>query len=457
MPLRHIQLEQFSVNNDAGHIYAKGVSACIELRALEKSGNSLKSSMSTHLAAVKAAMHARRISMQQGRVAALDAGRALAIVGVVAVHLSFQFPNLPGAVTLLTHMGQYGVQLFFVISAITIFMTLEMDHARCVDARHVALRFYIKRFFRIAPLYYAAIVIYGLISYGATRSGYEHAWVLGVHGPVDILLNMLFLHALSPTAINNVVPGGWSIGVEMLFYLIAPLLFFLAMNRKRLLLATVILLALSFAITSMSECHGVLDCDVTNNSYSYFWPPVQGPCFIVGMWAWYAFRTHLTGDERVTRLKSYLYASLALGFAIVTAMLGVWLAKAHALAPLFAACSAVAFLLFVCTRSARKASTRPIMRKTQSLSMIRRCAAALGRESYGIYLWHFICVYVTFHFFEGRFKETSNETALALYGATLTAVLAASYALSRLSDRAIQGRATRLSQHLLAALDRRFD
>src|SRR6516164_6642141 len=127
--------------------------------------------------------------MDRGRVAALDAGRALAIVGVGAVHLSFQFPNLPHTVTLLARMGQYGVQLFFVISAITIFMTLEVDHARCADARHVTLRFYIKRFFRIAPLYYVAIAVYGLISYGAMHSGFERAWVLGAHGPVDVLLN----------------------------------------------------------------------------------------------------------------------------------------------------------------------------------------------------------------------------------------------------------------------------
>jgi peptidoglycan/LPS O-acetylase OafA/YrhL len=392
--------------------------------------------------------------MDKGRVAALDAGRALAIVGVVAVHLSFQFPNLPGTVTLIARMGQYGVQLFFVISAITIFMTLEVDHARCADARHVTLRFYIKRFFRIAPMYYAAIAVYGLISYGATRSGIERAWILGAHGPMDVLLNLVFLHALSPTAINNVVPGGWSIGVEMLFYLIAPLLFFLAMNRARLLLATVLLLGLSYAVMSMADCNGTLDCNVANNTFSYFWPPVQGPCFIVGMWAWYAFRSHLMGASDVTRRVTWLYFSLALGFALTTGALGVWLDKAHALAPVFAACSAVAFLLFVCSRHARKFRDKAHVAPRNTL--FRRCAGALGRESYGIYLWHFICVYATFHFFDRSFGEKNGETSLALFGATLIAVLVASYVLSRVSDKLIQGRATRLSRRLLASVDRRF-
>jgi hypothetical protein len=39
--------------------------------------------------------------MEKRRVAALDAGRSIAIAGVVAVHLSFQFPNLPKSVALI--------------------------------------------------------------------------------------------------------------------------------------------------------------------------------------------------------------------------------------------------------------------------------------------------------------------------------------------------------------------
>jgi peptidoglycan/LPS O-acetylase OafA/YrhL len=108
----------------------------------------------------------------------------------------------------------------------------------------------------------------------------------------------------------------------MLFYLIAPLLFFVAMNRMRLLVATALLLALSVIALSIGDCHGTLNCHVTNNSFCYFWPPVQGPCFIAGMWAWYAFRFHLTGASGVTRRTAWLIFSFASGFALGDS--GVW-------------------------------------------------------------------------------------------------------------------------------------
>jgi peptidoglycan/LPS O-acetylase OafA/YrhL len=168
------------------------------------------------------------------------------------------------------------------------------------------------------------------------------------------------------------------------------------------------------------------------------------------MWAWYAFRSRLLGASGATRQATWLYLSVALALAFVTAALGVWFAKAHELAPLVAACSAVAFLLFVSSRS--ESGRRGEPRNT----LVRRCADALGRESYGIYLWHFICVYATFHFFERDFKHTDSDASLALFSATLLAVLCASYALSRVSERLIQGRATRLSRSLLARVDRRF-
>jgi peptidoglycan/LPS O-acetylase OafA/YrhL len=387
--------------------------------------------------------------MEKGRVAVLDAGRSIAIVGVVAVHLSFQFPNLPKSVALIARMGQYGVQLFFVISAITILMTLEAERERFSRSGHITLRFYIKRFFRIAPLYYAAIAIYGLISWGALRSGYEHAWVLGTHSSADILLNVLFLHALSPSAINNVVPGGWSIGVEMLFYLLAPLIFFFTLNRVRLVFASVAGLGVSAIVMWLVGCNGTPTCDVENNTFLYFWPPVQVPCFIVGMWSWFAFRPYLAGASSVTRGGAWLSVTMALAFGLATAVLGVWLAKGPQFAPFFAACSAAGFLLFACSRAQRGAGQR-------GARHFRACAIAIGRESYGIYLWHFICTYATFHFFERTFGQTNEQTSLALFIVMIVTTLFVSYALSRLSDRLIQARASHFSRRLLAHVDKLF-
>lgn len=387
--------------------------------------------------------------MGRGRLAALDVGRSIAVAGVVAVHLSFQFPNLPKSVELIARMGQYGVQLFFVISAITIFMTLEVDHERFSGARHITLRFYIKRFFRIAPLYYAAIAIYGLISWGALRSGYERAWVLGTHSPADVLLNVLFLHALSPSAINNVVPGGWSIGVEMLFYLFAPLIFFFTRSRLRLVYASIAMLAVSVIAMWLTGCTGTPECNVENNTFLYFWPPVQVPCFVVGMWAWFTFRPYLTGASSVTRSGAWLSVTLALAFGLVTAALGVWLAKGPEFAPFFAAFGAVGFLLFACSRAGRGTGHL-------GLRLVRPFAMAIGRESYGIYLWHFICIYATFHFFEREFGQTNEETSLALFILMIAMTLVISYVLSRLSDRLIQTRALRFSRQLLAHVDERF-
>jgi len=56
------------------------------------------------------------------------------------------------------------------------------------------------------------------------------------------------------------------------------------------------------------------------------------------------------------------------------------------------------------------------------------------------------------------FGQSGRETSLVpvLFVATVLAVLAASYVLSRVSDRMIQGRATRLSRSILAHVDRRF-
>jgi peptidoglycan/LPS O-acetylase OafA/YrhL len=90
------------------------------------------------------------------------------------------------------------------------------------NEKHPKFNFFIRRFFRIAPLYYIGILYY------LWQDGFGSRYWLSDQELVttaNILSNIFFVHGFNPYWMNSVVPGGWSIAVEMLFYCIAPLLF----------------------------------------------------------------------------------------------------------------------------------------------------------------------------------------------------------------------------------------
>ena len=102
-----------------------------------------------------------------------------------------------------------------------------------------------------------------------------------------MLLNLSFLHGWFPTAINSVVPGGWSVGVEMMFYLLVPLIFskFNSLARSGALLALSIYLlpklntsAINFYVAHLAPPSKYLASAIT-----LMWLPTQLPTFMVGV------------------------------------------------------------------------------------------------------------------------------------------------------------------------------
>lgn len=79
----------------------------------------------------------------------IDAMRGLAIFLVMVVHAGSR-AGVDGYLRLFTEAGQYGVQLFFVVSAYTILLSL--DRRRTGDPR-LMQNFFIRRLFRIIPVY----------------------------------------------------------------------------------------------------------------------------------------------------------------------------------------------------------------------------------------------------------------------------------------------------------------
>ena len=146
----------------------------------------------------------------------LDLLRGIAILMVVAAHCGLATTSfVPGLAAMVGGYGQLGVQLFFIVSGYTMMLTYG-DRVDLAAAR----AFYIRGVFRIVPLFWIALVFYLLVTRG---EGFRE-WAPDGVSARDVLLTIFFLHWTSITAVNSVVPGGWSIAVEMQFYLLFPLI-----------------------------------------------------------------------------------------------------------------------------------------------------------------------------------------------------------------------------------------
>jgi peptidoglycan/LPS O-acetylase OafA/YrhL len=104
-------------------------------------------------------------------------------------------------------------------------------HARRKEEAFPVSNYFLRRFWRIAPLFYVAIISYlamdGLGPRHWAPNGIR-SWFL----PITVLL----AHGWHPETINGIVPGGWSIAVEFTFYLFLPIALNKIANTKQSLI-----------------------------------------------------------------------------------------------------------------------------------------------------------------------------------------------------------------------------
>jgi peptidoglycan/LPS O-acetylase OafA/YrhL len=148
-----------------------------------------------------------------GRSHELDFLRGLAIVSVLASHVSQAFPSGLRIVDFVFSSGWVGANVFYFVSALTMCLMWTQREGES----HPASKFYIRSFLRIAPLFWLAIPLY--LALNGTGPSYDAPNGIG---PVQVILTALFLHGFWPDSINSVVPGDWSIAAEMTFYLVFP-------------------------------------------------------------------------------------------------------------------------------------------------------------------------------------------------------------------------------------------
>lgn len=146
----------------------------------------------------------------------IDGLRGIAVLMVLLVHTSqhvgndhigsFNFKIFEGFV----NAGARGVQLFFLLSAFTLF---NSSRARYHTDEYPKINFYVRRAFRILPFWFLMVVFM--------------AFTTGSISDIDrIFTNIFFAFGFlrfKPEV--ELVTGGWSLFVEETFYLMLPFIF----------------------------------------------------------------------------------------------------------------------------------------------------------------------------------------------------------------------------------------
>jgi peptidoglycan/LPS O-acetylase OafA/YrhL len=292
----------------------------------------------------------------------LDFLRGLAIAGVMAIHVSQSFPSNIHAVDFTFVCGWVGVNVFYFVSA----MTMCLMWTQRTSETNATRKFYIRRFLRIAPLFWLAIPLYLVIN----GTGPSYNAPDGI-GPLQVILTATFLHGFWPDSVNSVVPGDWSIAAEMTFYLVFPFVITAFGSRRHLYLALAIVLHLVNVCLFKPWAFALFSAYYGPGHEAFVWNALhmsflnQLPIFLVGCALFFALR------DGFAKWDAAIFASfIALSFVadratgshefnylVINLVLGA--------------------LVFWCIRLA--ISWRPL--------------EALGRSSYSMYLSHFAVIF----------------------------------------------------------------
>jgi peptidoglycan/LPS O-acetylase OafA/YrhL len=254
------------------------------------------------------------------RASGLEALRGCAAFAILLFHLeALYFPLPPGALKNFVATFGFAVPLFFALSA----YSLLYGYASRIFEEQSLLRFYVRRVFRIVPLFYLMLFLYLTVRYFdgiLTRKS-------------EILVNMLFLFPFLPGKHESLVAAGWSLGNEWLFYLTFPIFALFSRSTVASCVAFVACILLSLSIADLTA-------GMYGDSYPYLSVLNHVMFFQAGVLAYSLVgKAEIAGKKKVS---SWLIAgsfcvlffnsqTYLLNFLILFALAcGLWVACAHA-------------------------------------------------------------------------------------------------------------------------------
>lgn len=305
---------------------------------------------------------------------ALDGLRAVAVSLVLWVHLPFiqgsAVAKAVWSVGQAIRAGYIGVDLFFVLSGFLITRILLDERVRTGS---VSLRvFYSRRALRIFPIYYLCVAVYAL------AFPFDGEALLSL-----VTYTFNYYHPLNPTP--NPLEHTWSLAVEEQFYLVWPaLVTLIPLARGRRICGTFIpVLAMLVALLLAATLESTLAANLIYMSSAT-------RMMSLSLGAALAFRELARAPSPHWRPYGELVAGAALlaadqgGRALGLIPAGGWYWTVALLG--YALFSVGAVSLLIASRDRLAATARAVL----SLRPLRY----VGRISYGLYLYHYLLLFL---------------------------------------------------------------
>jgi peptidoglycan/LPS O-acetylase OafA/YrhL len=221
-----------------------------------------------------------------GKLDYIDALRGIAALSILVFHIY----GTIGMITGWAHPIQIvperffdlalaGIPLFFIISAFTLYLSLDNK----ADEKRMLFKFYLRRFFRIAPLFYFLLIL--VVLDGIIIQKRVPSWL-------EVLANFSFTFNLVPQYSKSLFSDGWTVGVEMLFYLVLPFIFLKVNNIWRSILLFIGIYWLSKGIRQLMGT--IIGVDVmTSTNYDFYTFFHWAYIFPLGIICYLIYKLHL--------------------------------------------------------------------------------------------------------------------------------------------------------------------
>lgn len=316
----------------------------------------------------------------------IDSLKGIAICAVVWVHSGDG--GIKNWFDPLGRSGAYWVEMFFILTVYLAFRSLKGKSVFSVFG------WYLQRLWKLTPLYYFMLLLYIIV----VPEG-ANIWLgtsVGRPDNKNIVMHLLYLHSLFPYYANSIMWVEWYLGVMVIYMLALPILRKYIRQRKEAVSLTVVFVAISFFGTLLLSSINPLKDDYIWNGWIYTYSfIIHMPALAVGVLLYYLDNLQLKKKQ----------ANIICGISIVNYILFSYVSAYGETIRLIQIAKISGFtLVFLCFILSVRVSDNSIFNN--------RIWQSLGRNSYAIYLLHFLLIYICGYFL-------SDELAAGILGSRL--------------------------------------